>query len=165
MNLPTDTVRRDLLPESILDIPLRDPVPHLEHASICDDCDCGSIACRIIKTSEQHFINCVERFCDHCENFFNLTAHHAMHCERKPCPTILCNEIKHFRRYMSPCASSGDHFPKGRQKHSNLGEKLVCCIRRRELSIRKKQQVLPSKSSFSSCVQQHNAPSTSRDVL
>ncbi|GFY52776.1 hypothetical protein TNIN_9931 [Trichonephila inaurata madagascariensis] len=146
MSLPTDTVRRDLLPESILDI--RDPVPHLEHASICDDCNCGSNACRIIKTSEQHFINCLDGFCDHCENFFNLTARHAMHCEREPCPTILCNEIKYFLRYMSLCVGSGDHFLKGRQKHFNLGEKLVCYIRRRELSIKRNSECYPTSLHF-----------------
>ncbi|GFQ66252.1 hypothetical protein TNCT_144971 [Trichonephila clavata] len=160
MDLPTDAAARDLFPESVY-FDTCDSVLDLQHASLCEDWDCGSNACVIIKKSDQHFSHCFDHFCDQCEHFFNLVTRHAMDCQRTPCPMFLCDIIAPFQMYMSLGA-----FPEENRKYSSLTEKIVSYIRRSESSIRKEKQMLPNEpSAFSDCMHPRNVPSTSRDVL
>ncbi|GFS52538.1 hypothetical protein TNCV_4851821 [Trichonephila clavipes] len=159
---------------------LSDPIYVLEHASRCDDLSCKDSMCIKLKASFQHFKDCLEfDSCEECEYFYDIAFRHTSNCEREWCPTFLCLRIKQVRKTMFPSkeenvkgtnpglSSLQPVFPESGRKYLNFDEKLLSYIKNRKLVSFTKTQMEPSEEVVQ-CMKsdsQHNAPSTSRDVL
>ncbi|GFY39838.1 hypothetical protein TNIN_453191 [Trichonephila inaurata madagascariensis] len=155
MSVSADDVARDSILPSGFGVKIRDSLAHLHHASICNDSDCENSTCEI-KKCFNHFANCLDlRICEDCNYFFDLAARHASDCETERCPTFLCENMIQIQ-------NTNPVFQEDHQKYINLNEKLLACIKNKKVSFRK--MPLEEKLPPSELVDQHNAPSTSKEA-
>ncbi|GFQ89908.1 hypothetical protein TNCT_515991 [Trichonephila clavata] len=179
MNLPIDDDENGLVIRKGMDVTIFDPA-YLDHASICDDMDCLSETCLILKTYFQHFSNCLSLdLCHRCQFFFGFVSRHALECRRDRCPTFFCERIKqiHMNMFLSKKECSEETKPgpsssepvylEGCRKFRNLTEKLLSYIEEKKASFKNvrpksSNKIIPDLSLVSPYIS-GISPSFSRD--